>query len=152
MEILNNSEFYDKIEITIAGNGELFNSYKKRFDQLNIDVIFLKWIEITEYKRYMNNCDIYIHASDFEPFGIPPLDALYRNKVIIVSKGVMSCIGFKPNNGLLFFENANELANHIKSLVLNKHDIYLFSANNYSILTEKYPVDIINRTLQKILF
>lgn len=41
----------------------------------------------------MLNTDVFIHASIFEPFGIPPIDAMKCGKVLVCSKGIKSVEG-----------------------------------------------------------
>lgn len=88
--LLKQNNLIDKFNIVIAGTGVLFEKYSKEFMNLSSNIILLGWIEQEEYLFNMNNCDVYIHASLFEPFGIPPLDAMARGKLLIVSDGVKS--------------------------------------------------------------
>lgn len=108
-----------EFRIKIAGGGELYESVKEELDGLHEDINFGGWIEPEKYKYLMNHCDIFIHASHFEPFGIPPLDALCRKKLLIVSKGVESVSAiiengidgylFNPNNPQELFEILNNI-------------------------------------------
>ena len=109
--------------IKIAGNGVLFDSVKSKLDALYEDIEFLGWIESDQYVDLMNHCDIYIHASRFEPFGIPPLDALCREKLLIASQGVESVNALIENgvDGFLF-ETDNELVRILANL--DKNNIY----------------------------
>lgn len=77
------------------------------------------WVEPTEYTRLMSQTDVYIHASLEEPFGIPPLDAMYKKKVVIVSDGVKSTDRIIDNgvNGFIYKSNdAEQLATILMSL------------------------------------
>lgn len=65
----------------IAGQGPLFQKYLTESRNINLDICLLGWISAEQYVNYMNNADVYIHASIEEPFGIPPLDAMARKKL-----------------------------------------------------------------------
>lgn len=101
--------------IKIAGVGEDLEQYKERFHQLDSEIIFLDWIEDNEYTRTMLNTDIFVHASIFEPFGIPPIDAMKCGKILIASKGIKSIEGiiedgvngydFNPKDDYKLYEN-----------------------------------------------
>lgn len=88
----------------IAGQGPLFQKYLTESRNINLDICLLGWISAEQYVNYMNNADVYIHASIEEPFGIPPLDAMARKKVVIVSDGVKSTCNIIVNgcNGFLY--------------------------------------------------
>lgn len=77
------------------------------------------WVEPSEYTRLMSQADVYIHASLEEPFGIPPLDAMYKKKVVIVSDGIKSTDRIIDNgvNGFIYKStDAEQLAKIIMSL------------------------------------
>nr|WP_315217734.1 glycosyltransferase family 4 protein [uncultured Flavobacterium sp.] len=89
-EILDQRGLLNQYTISIAGNGLLKNDYEILFEKLSVKINFYGWISYDSYINHLNSCDVFIHASIFEPFGIPPLDAMARHKVIIVSDGVQS--------------------------------------------------------------
>ena len=141
-----------KYKVKIAGNGELFNKVKVKLDNLNEDITFLGWIESEQYIEEMNNCDIYIHASQFEPFGIPPLDALCRGKLLIASDGVQSVNSIIRNgkNGYIFKANdgieLSEILNNI-----DKTKIYEIGANGRKLLLETYSDRMLCNACKNIL-
>ncbi len=119
-------------EITIIGNGKLYEQYKTIFYEISKDIRLLGWVEIDEYEQLLNNCDIYIHASIFEPYGIPVIDAMVRGKLVIASNGVMSAIDFIKSgyNGFIYnSNNSNELNKILINLLNEKEDIYRIGEN-----------------------
>ena len=142
----------NQFEITIIGNGQLYEQYKTIFNKISKDIKLLGWVEIDEYEQLLNNCDIYIHTSIFEPYGIPVVDAMIRGKLVIASNGVMSAIDFIKNgyNGFIYnANNSNELNKILINLLKEKSNIYKIGKNalnsNYSIF-KNY-----NKVLDEIL-
>lgn len=142
-KILHEEKKLSQFKIVIAGNGELFDNVKNEIDVLQEDISFTGWIENDEYRYYMNYCDIYIHASKFEPFGIPPLDALCRGKLLIASNGVES-VSSLINNGIDGYiyesENAIELAAILGEI--KKSDIYKIGLKGKENLIITYNDDV----------
>lgn len=132
---LKNLNLLDKFDITIVGNGEKYEEYKTIFYKISKDIKLLGWVEIDEYETLLNNCDIYIHASIFEPYGIPVIDALIRGKLVIASNGVMSAVDFIKNsyNGFIYnSNNPSELNKILIDLLKDKNNIYLIGENAFN--------------------
>jgi len=122
----------NEFEINIIGNGKLYDKYKNIFYNISEDIKLLGWVEIDEYEILLNNCDIYIHASLFEPYGIPVIDAMARGKLVIASSGVMSAIDLIEDgyNGFIYdSKNPNELNKILINLLNDKDDIYSIGNN-----------------------
>jgi len=128
-------DLLSELEITIIGNGELYEKYKTIFYEISKEIKLLGWVEIDEYEKLLNNCDIYIHASLFEPYGIPIIDAMTRGKLVIASSGVMSAVDFISNdyNGFIYNSNTpNELSKILITLIKNKKKIYLIGDHAFN--------------------
>jgi glycosyltransferase involved in cell wall biosynthesis len=95
--LLSNYIFY------IAGTGSSFEEYSRKYSNFT-NVVFLGWVEYEQYINYLNKCDVLIHPSINEPFGIPPVDAMLRGKLVIVSDGVESTKNLLKNgiNGYVY--------------------------------------------------
>lgn len=112
---LKSENLLSQFTVKIAGVGEELEKYKEAFDQLDADIKFLGWVEDEKYSQIMLNTDVFIHASIFEPFGIPPIDAMKCGKVLIASKGIKSVEGiirdgdngydFNPGDGNKLYKN-----------------------------------------------
>lgn len=129
-------------EIHIAGQGELYEQYKKRAADLALSIIFYGWIEEYEYRKLQNECQVYIHASFEEPFGIPPLDAMAREKVVIVSDGVKSTEGLIRNgiNGFCYSaKNSDELYDILVGL--RQYDFEAIGVNAKKIVEESFSTE-----------
>jgi hypothetical protein len=143
-EQLRNLNLLNKMHIRIAGNGENFSYYKQIFNNISNDIVFLSWIENEQYEEEMNNCDIFLHASIFEPFGIPPLDALQRGKYTIVSDGVKSlnhCIDSAKQR--LYRYPANEyiaLADILKRAIENRIHLYDNYNDTIAFIEKEYSI------------
>ena len=113
--------------VVITGSGPLYEKYKMLFDSLCADIQMLGWVENDVYENEMNKCDVYLHPSLHEPFGIPPLDAMARGKLLVASDGVKSTISILVNkeNGLLYAaDSAEDLFKALSFLVGNRKSIY----------------------------
>ena len=151
-EILHKKQQLCKYKVKIAGNGELYVKVKAQLDELKEDITFLGWIESEQYLNEMNNCDIYIHASQFEPFGIPPLDALCRGKLLIASDGVQSVNSIIRCgiNGFIFKANDELKLSDILSKI-DKKKIYEIGANGRKSLLETYCGNVFCNVCRKVL-
>ena len=70
---------------------------------------------------------MFIHASTFEPFGIPPIDAMKYGKLVIASDGVKSISDIIVNgeNGFMFHAgNSEELAQMLMQVIHLKEGVY----------------------------
>lgn len=106
-------------------------SIARNSKKIKPDIKFLGWIENDTYSEYMEQTDVFIHASIFEPFGIPPVDAMKYGKLLIVSDGVKSTdeIILDGVNGYIFSAgDAKELASKIKNVVKNRKNLYEMAA------------------------
>jgi glycosyltransferase involved in cell wall biosynthesis len=124
---LKNKNLLDKFSIKIAGTGEEFEFYKNSFKSLDNSIVCLGWIEVDDYYKNMKETDIYIHASYFEPYGIPVLDAMAHGKLVIASSGVMSAVDNITNgiNAYLYEKNSCvELCKILEYVIYNKKEIY----------------------------
>ena len=94
----------ENFSIKIAGSGEQYERYVEAFGRISQQIELLHWIEVEHYKRLIKSMDVFIHASLFEPYGIPVLDVMGHGKLIIASDGVMSAVDLIENgtNGFLY--------------------------------------------------
>lgn len=145
LEVLKENGSLMNYQITIAGHGELFDFYKAKFISLDPNIRLVGWIELDEYEKHLDTSDIYIHASYFEPYGIPVIDAMARGKIVVASDGVMSAVDMieSGNNGFIYSKydsdelakilislaNENEQVSLIKKNALHIHESYLVNYN-----------------------
>jgi glycosyltransferase involved in cell wall biosynthesis len=106
--LLREKMLLDSFDIVIAGGGEQYKFYKDKYLKLSEFINVYEWIENDEYISHLKSSNIYLHASIFEPFGIPPLDAMQLGKVVIVSDGVKSLNTFLNRSKGLMIYPANE--------------------------------------------
>jgi glycosyltransferase involved in cell wall biosynthesis len=91
-EIMKQRGVLHRFEITIAGTGALYEDYADSFSALGDSVRLLGWLEAAEYEKRMSETDVYLHASEFEQYGIPVVDAALRGKCVVASSGVCSAV------------------------------------------------------------
>lgn len=132
LDNINKEKVLKYFKIYIAGNGPLKDFYEKKYGDKFTNIVFLDWIEIEQYFDYLKRCDIYIHPSLFEPFGVPVIDAMNLAKVTIVSDGVMSGIDFIRNkeNGFIYkSDSPEELSVILNDILEDKFDLELIARN-----------------------
>lgn len=143
-QIIKEQSLLNRFAITIAGNGEDFKDFEKQFSDLDANIELLGWIENDTYEKQLDHCDLFIHASIFEPFGIPPIDAMQRGKTVLLSDGVKSTSHLKNlavNNIFIYPAlDPKKLANHLlqivkrpESLFANSKEITRITENEYSL-------------------
>lgn len=93
--VLKEREVLERFSFHIAGTGEEFSKYQAIFESSFPMVKLHGWIETEEYQSHMLDCDVFIHASKFEPYGIPVIDACNCEKYIISTEGVCSAVDAK---------------------------------------------------------
>ena len=112
-----------RLEIKVLGHGYENSNAGKKISSLSNSKM-LGWVEFDEYLRNVKACDVYLHASDHEPYGIPPMDAMALGKVVICSEGVFSsldCIN-DNENGFLFRPGDHERLTAIFANVIANPD------------------------------
>ena len=133
LQILNEKGVLGDFYFTIAGEGPLMEKFVVLFSELeNLNYEFKGWISYDEYVKELNSCQIYVHTSKFEPFGIPILDAMHRGKIVIASNKVMSASDFITNefNGFTYDAfNHMELATIFYKISQNNYDLNFLSHN-----------------------
>ncbi|WP_443936874.1 glycosyltransferase family 4 protein [Pedobacter sp. MW01-1-1] len=112
----NYSEFTYKI---IGQFGWNYNSIFEVVEQLKLStsVEFTGYLSDEEKNDYLRNCTGMIYLSNYEGFGIPPLEAMYFNKVSIVSNN-SSLPEVVGKAGIIQdADNATQLAKHLRDLI-----------------------------------
>lgn len=121
------AETLSQFDITILGTGVEKEMYENLFAALKADIKLKGWMEYSEYLSLLAAHDVFIHASIHEPYGIPPMDAMRYGKLVIGSRGVMSCVDRIEDgiNGYLFDAgDGNKLASILCNVVNNKALVY----------------------------
>ena len=138
-KLLNEKGLLNKFDIVIAGKGEFFDEYEKKFNNLQSNIKLLGWIEFDEYNNNLNDCDIYLHSSYFEPYGIPIVDAMLNGKIVIASDGVMSALDNIKNeeNGFIYSKyDEKKLVSILEKLINGQIDISNIMNNSLEIRKE----------------
>ncbi|RGM44067.1 MULTISPECIES: glycosyltransferase family 4 protein [Bacteroides] len=144
----------DSFDVTISGTGPLCEYYTEKFKLLSSKIQFLGWVELDDYINQMNSCDVYLHPSTHEPFGIPPLDAMVRGKLLVVSDGVKSTVTIIGNkeNGLLYHAvSSDELYNCMCYILDNKKSIYSIAKKGRLTVLKYYSPEHMVESIKDIL-
>ena len=143
-EMVSNIKSRNKIRLLISSRFLPRKGYDTVFETFKI-------LSPTIANKY--RVDIYLHASNQEPYGIPPMDAMARGKVVIGSTGVYSCLDriIHKENGLLFKAGkSNEIEKCLKWIVENPEFIYKL-CHNALIASEKYNLSYHEKVLESFV-
>lgn len=155
LQMIKQQGLIDRFEITIAGSGEEFGHYSKLLFELSKDIKLLGWINNEDYLKLMADTDIFVHASMFEPFSIPPIDALKRGKLLIASDGVKSTELLLKNgtNGFCFKAgNPAELASVLSEISLDVSLVYHCGMAGKIAVDELYNNQVYADTIKKAIY
>lgn len=133
-------------DFVIAGSGELQEEYSRKIKQIVPNVRFLGWVEENEYSKLLKETDLFIHASTFEPFGIPPIDAMKYGKAIVVSDSVKSVSDIIHNlkNGFLFHAGcAEDLAEKLTQAIAMREKLYQIGKKGRQDICQIYNDDFL---------
>ena len=96
-------------EIHFAGHGENAKMIEDKMKDIKVKSIFHGWLSLKEYEQLLSEIDILVHPSFEEPFGIPPIEAMFFGKIVVVSSGVHSLDGLIKNGSNGFVYNKDDL-------------------------------------------
>jgi hypothetical protein len=155
LNYLKKENIIENFQFIIAGNGLLFDQEKELISAITKNIIFLGWINYLEYRNNMINCDVYLHCSDFEPYGIPPVDAFLCKKEIILTKKVYSKYDILNLGGKVFdfdYRKSFELHSIFRYIANNRSLVYASNKNVKNNNEEFLFANIHIETINKILF
>ena len=114
---------YENAKLIIIGDGPQKNILIKLVNEMNItkNVIFLGIIHNDDVPRYLGMCDIFVHHSLYETFGIALIEAMVAGKPVIAcdNSGVRTIIADNVNGLLYETNNYDDLTEKIKLLIEN---------------------------------
>lgn len=129
----------DNIKLYIGGTGPLADSLAKLIKEkgMNQQIKLLGVLSREETARRMNECDIFVLASDYETFGVVYIEALACGKPIIGTRNGGADEIIKENNGIIVNTNdVEQLTNAMLKLYnsysdYNNREIALSCQKNY---------------------
>lgn len=151
---LNDKNLLDGFEIDICGKGDEYEFYLELSRKLNCKIKLLGWVDVNVYKNLLTNCDVLIHPSIIEPFGIPPLDAMELGKVVIVSDGVHSTKSLIIDglNGYSYNKDlSSELSDRLLKILRLRENIYHIGLSGQKSVRETYYPELYVKALDKAL-
>lgn len=132
LELLS-KEKLSQLQFIFLGDGPTKNQICAKLDKIsNLNYKALGWVSMREYNYYLDYCNVLIHPSLFEPFGIPIIDSLNRGLIVISSDKVMSACDFikSGTNGFIYSStNYRKLSHQIENLFFNRKNLKKISIN-----------------------
>ncbi|WP_368652896.1 glycosyltransferase [Ornithinibacillus sp. 4-3] len=130
-----------EIELHIVGNGKLFKKLSKKIKKDNLKNVFMHGYLTREKTAFLlQNCDVFVSASEIETFGVPFIEALACGKPVIGISDSSIASYINEANGLLF-ENGNikQLESALKKIYeqKDKYNSCLIAQNAKEIFGEE---------------
>lgn len=121
----------ERVKLTIAGSGVLFEEYSQAIRRVFPEVRFTGWISPQQYTEELSQTDILVHASHFEPYGLPPVEAFLFGKTVVASSGVYSALDLAACSARVhLFEEGDDLKLfEILSLLIDRPSL-VYDAND----------------------
>lgn len=122
----------ERVDLTIAGTGELFEKYAENISQVVPRVRFVGWISPERYVHELGQTDILLHASHFEPYGLPPVEAFMFGKTVVASSGVYSALDLAHcSSRVHLFQKGNDLELFMILSRLIEHPSLIYASNDW---------------------
>lgn len=107
-------QHYPNTIFILAGIGPYEKALKRKVQEQNVEdvVQFVGFLQEEQKKKLLQECDIVVVPSLYEPFGIVVLEAMAHSKVVIASNsgGIPSIITHEQNGFLINPGNGEEIA------------------------------------------
>jgi len=112
-------------KLELAGDGETLETCKHLAMGYPGDVVFLGKLSTTQLRDWLQDLDIYLHASEGETFSMAILQAMATGKYIIASKisGMEEILGAGPVSGVLVDNDQNAWTKAIQAILTNPQQI-----------------------------
>ncbi|HEY0826571.1 MAG TPA: glycosyltransferase family 4 protein, partial [Bacilli bacterium] len=116
-------ERYPDVKLVISGSGPMQDELIRQSGKLGSKVMFTGFIEDTLRNFILEQADICVFPSLYEPFGIVALEAMQSGTPIVVSDtgGLAEIIDHGVNGYKALPGHTQSLAWHIIDLLLNEH-------------------------------
>lgn len=124
---LQSADMLNAYHFDIAGNGPELTRYREIFARDFPQIELHDWVETEAYRRLMLGCDVFVHASRFEPYGIPVVDACKCKKRVVATSGVCAAVDAKEAGyPVRLFEpgDGRALGELLKDAFTERHRLY----------------------------
>lgn len=113
----------DKYQWNIVGKvPEMFNTEFDRLCEENYDISIHNKLSDKEKFEIINDSDILVHPSLFEGYGMPPMEAIYFNKPVIVFDLPVLRETYGNSLNYVEFGNYSSFIQKIKEIARNTHE------------------------------
>ena len=146
----NSLQNYEKsnLNLTIIGEGD----YKQKvleFSKQNSFVTYKSFLTEKKLIPYFLNNDVFLFPSNFDGWGVAPLEAMASSMNLILSKNVGMLEIFRGKNKPQILAKENNLTQLIKSIIKNQSQIIKIGTRNKIIV--KNSLCNVNKSTQHLL-
>ncbi len=121
-------------KLIVAGQAENEKVKAKlsQYVRQNPDIIYTDYVDASTKEWLMQHCDLFIYASRYDGFGLPPLElALRKKKILMNDIPVLREVTRSKGNYIDFYHSDEDVATRIKNLL---------SSNSCEQIEEMYRV------------
>ena len=145
----------DSIVLWLAGAGPEERKLRKKAEQLglNLRVFFLGWVQPRDMDVVLQACDVFVHPSENEPFGVVVLDAMAIGKPIIGASSVGAVedrVKHGINGRIFALKDVKDLARSMRFFIEQPQTITKFGQKARE-TAEEYPVEKGTDLISKLL-
>jgi glycosyltransferase involved in cell wall biosynthesis len=151
LEAFNKLEKKYKIELVIAGDGPLLETYKEKYKSKKVH--FEGKLSYDEVMSLLNQSSIFVHPSMY-PEGLPTgiLEAgIMKNAVIATDRGGTIEVIKEEKYGIIMEENENSLRKKLEFLLNDSKKIKYLQENLQSRVLEEFTWEVTAKKLVSIL-
>lgn len=113
---------YKNFELTMIGRGKFIPEIKSL--ELSYKIHFVDFVSNDLIQNYFENCDYFLHASNYETFSIVPLESIMTGTPVLVSRvGVLPEI-INAQNGHLCDNNLEDWICKIELAIQKKYSVF----------------------------
>jgi glycosyltransferase involved in cell wall biosynthesis len=116
------NEKYKNFELTMIGRGKFIAEIKSL--ELSYTIHFVDFVSNDLIQNYFENCDYFLHASNYETFSIVPIESIMTGTPVLVSRvGVLPEI-INAQNGHLCDNNLEDWICKIELSIQKKYSVF----------------------------
>jgi len=142
-----NPELLGKLDITIVGDGPMYNIVEKMMSKLTSEVNFIKKLPHQDIMQMLKDSDVAILPSRYEGLSMFALEALYNKCLCLFSNvGGLSDMVIDGYNGFLFEPQAiEELTLKLESISkMGSDEIETMKNNSLNVFEERFSDNVVS--------
>ena len=135
--------------LVIIGSGKLEEKLQKLAEQLNVNVIFLGFVNQSEIPKYYWLADVYVMPSKIEPWGLAINEAMNCGCAIIASDKVGASDDLVKENGFIFKNgDSDDLSRKLNDILVDDTELMIKKNRSFEIIKQYSYKNDLNAILE----